>query len=110
MHEEWDNVRRTAEASVRITDAPSVFVSKRSNGVGAWQIEYQPFRVDVACTWPDMRIGSATMSVHIHANERLWGGALSPLRTTLLLTDLIEVHEWLKSLVLSAQAKCFGSS
>lgn len=108
MHEEWEDTRRTATTEVQLTDAPPIFVAKENNLAGAWKIEYRPYRIEVSSSWPGSKIGNGHTSVRIHANERYWNGALSPLKVTLLLSDLNEVHQWLVDLVRAAEARNFG--
>lgn len=103
MHEEWEDVRRSAEASVQLTGADELRVIR-----GGYGHYYRPYRVTVECSWPGDKIGHGAVTVHILANEVHFSGELHTRTVNLLLSDLDEIPSWLASLVQTAQARCFG--
>lgn len=112
MHEEWGDVRRTAEIRVQLTEAPDLVVYRpgtaATGGVG-WPVYYRPYAVEVWVTWPNNKIGNGHSIVHIFVNEVQWTGELDPLKVSLLLSDLGKtVPQWLADLVTAAEGKCFG--
>jgi len=108
MHEEWLDARREATTEVQLTSAPEVSVTKWTGYGAELTTVYRPFRIEVTSSWPGTKIGHGATSVHIHANEVYWDGAVSQLRVVLLLSDLDEIHQWLKDLVIAAEARNFG--